>query len=81
MHCVSFLFSSVRCYGVSTRCCITPLLSSVCFNRHNTFTGFKPLVACESPYILQPSNTPSNYPQGLQCAAFTRQSGVLLKIV
>lgn len=50
MHCVLFLFSSVRCYRASARCCIT-LLFSLYFNRHNIFTGFKPLIACESPYF------------------------------
>lgn len=50
MHRVLFLFNSGRCYRVSARCCITLLFSSH-LNRHNIFTGFKPLIACESPYF------------------------------
>lgn len=61
MHCVLFLFGSGRCYRASARCCIT-LLFFKYFNHHGIFTSFKPLIACESPFFLEPNNTPSNYP-------------------
>ena len=67
MHCVLFLFRT------SIRCCIT-LLFPLYINRHNIFTGFKPLIACESPYFTA-QQTPSNYPQRLQCAALEGKVG------
>lgn len=75
MHCVLFVFGSVKCYTASARCCIT-LLFFKYFNHHGIFTGFKPLIACESPFFTAQQHSIKLSTQGLWCAVSAWHSGV-----